>query len=150
MLSMEVVWAVAFWIVLIIGLTWWLLFLIAAGYVISVVVTTARDPRDAWRRPELWGRLGAGCALAFLATVGYGITSMKGSLRKDPTDPCTIDDDLMGNHPIMDWPLSDTSCSGYESVPTFVNPAICLFAVVSLASMAAVITTRRRARARLK
>ncbi|MEU6270036.1 hypothetical protein [Saccharopolyspora shandongensis] len=147
---MEVVWALAFWIYLIFALTWWLLIPIAAGFVISVVATIVRShPRAAWHRPGLWGRLGAGSVLAFLATVGYGMTAMASFAQKDPGE-CTVDDDLRGNHPIMDWPLSDTSCGGYESVPTFVNPAICLFAVVFLASMVAMITTLRRARARLK
>ncbi|MDA3649410.1 hypothetical protein LZ318_02830 [Saccharopolyspora indica] len=145
---MRIVAGVLFLSYLVIVLTWWLQYAIAAVFVIRFVVTAVRGPRDVWRRPALWGLLSAGSAFAFLATVAYGMSSMKSHFKKDPGDPCHIDDDVLGNEPILDWPLSDTGCGGYESVPAFVNPVIFLFAAVLLASTVAVITTWRRARAR--
>ncbi|MER7079543.1 hypothetical protein [Saccharopolyspora kobensis] len=145
---MESVLAVAFVAVLLVVSTWWLLLPIGVGCLISVIVTAVRESPGAGRLPGLWARLGIGSALLCAATVGYGMTRMATSFRLDADDPCTLSDDLLDNHPIIDWPLSDTGCRGYESVPAFVNPLILLFAALFSASVVAMVTTWRRQRAR--
>lgn len=148
LLNMEAVLAVALVAALLLVSTWWLLLPIGVGYVISVVVTAVRESPGAGRLPGLWARLGVGSALLCAATVGYGMTRMATSFRLDADDPCTLSDDRLDNHPIIDWPLSDTGCRGHESVPAFVNPAILLLAVVFSASVVAMVTTWRGQRTR--
>ncbi|MER6993059.1 hypothetical protein ABT337_27925 [Saccharopolyspora hirsuta] len=145
---MEAVLAVALVAALLLVSTWWLLLPIGVGYAISVVVTAVRESPGAGRLPGLWARLGVGSALLCAATVGYGMTRMATSFRLDADDPCTLSDDRLDNHPIVNWPLSDTGCRGHESVPAFVNPAILLLAVVFSASVVAMVTTWRRQRIR--
>ena len=145
---MEVLWAVAFWVVLFVGVAWWLLAAIAAGFAISLGVTVKRYGAQAWRRPGCWARLGVASALACAATVGYGLLTMESFFKLDADDPCTIDDELRSNQPIMSWPLSDTTCGGYESVPAFVNPAICLCAILFCMGLIGMFTTHFGRRSR--
>ncbi|MGW7412116.1 hypothetical protein [Streptomyces sp. NPDC054863] len=147
---MEAVYTAVLLAVLVVMTTWWLLASIAAGFAISLGITIARHGTQTWCEPGFWKRLGIASALACTAAVGYGMSTMQGLLKLDADDPCTADDDLddlMGDHPMMDWPLSDTSC-GYESVPDLVNPAICVFAILFCASLIAMsvtlITSKRK------
>ncbi|GAA3654522.1 hypothetical protein GCM10022224_016860 [Nonomuraea antimicrobica] len=141
---MEFVGHLAIVVILLVVVLWWLLAFVAAGFGVSVGVTVARHGARAWCKPGLWARLAVASALGCTAVVGYGLIAMEGFGKLDSDDPCTIDDDLMGNHPLMEWPLSDTSCGGYESVPAFVNPAICLLGMLFCAFMVVMVMTRRK------
>jgi hypothetical protein len=140
---MDALW---FWTALLVSVGWWLLAATAIGFTVSLGITVKRCGVQSWCRPGWWARLGAASALACAGTVGYGLLTMGTAFKAD--DPCTIDDELMSNQPIMSWPLSNTTCGGYELVPAFVNPAICLCAILFAVGLIGMLTTRFGRRSR--